>query len=88
MEIIKVQIETKSVQEFSLPSKAKLLTIQTIEDKPWLLALVNPEAELVKRVIKTYEIGERISGVGKYIGVYNEIGGGTFTYISFDEGEA
>jgi len=88
MEIVKVQLEVITTQAISLPAKAKLLTIQTIDNKPWLFALVNPESDTVDRIIKTYETGEKITGVGKYIGTYHEIGGGTFTYHSFDDGEA
>ena len=87
MEVKKIQLDIVSRQVVVVPSKAKFLTIQSLGNRPWLLALVNPEAQLVEREIRTYEVGEPIKGAGKYIGVFNQVGGGTFTYISFDEGE-
>ncbi len=88
MEIVKVQLDIITTQAVRLPAKAKLLTIQTIDNKPGLFSLVNPDADPVDRVIKTYETGEKITGGGKYIGTFHEIGGGTFTYHSFDDGES
>ena len=87
MEIVKIQLEIISTQIVKLPAKAKLLTIESLDNKPWLFALVNPDAQDVDRVIKTYETGDTVKSSGKYIGTYKEVGGGTFIYHTFDEGD-
>ena len=87
MELQKYKLEVIGIQILSLPAKSKLLSIQTIDNAPWLIVLGNPEADKINRTIKTYEIGETIKSAGKYVGTYVQVGGGTFIYTAFDEGE-
>jgi len=85
MEIWKYQLEVKNSQTLLIPDKAKVLTIEAIHGRPWLFVLVNPIADNINRVIRTYEEGNLIKG-GKYIGTYKDKDD-TFIYHMFDDGE-
>jgi hypothetical protein len=87
MEIVKVLLEVKTTQTIALPTKAKILTIETIDTRPWLFALVNPMADTVERVIQVYDTGDPIKSPGKYIGTHIEQTGQVFIYHIFDDGE-
>jgi len=85
MEICKYQLEVKNSQTLLIPNKAKVLTIEAVRGRPWLFVLVNPIADNINRVIRTYEEGDLIKG-GTYIGTYKDKDD-TFIYHMFDDGE-
>jgi len=85
MEVWKYQLELKDKQVLSMPVKAKILNVQTIRNRPWLLALVNPTTDTTDRIVRVYETGDTIKG-GKYAGSHQD-DTGTFLYHIFDDGE-
>ena len=87
MEIVKVLLEVKDTQVIALPEKAKILTVQTVDQRPWLFALVNTMAETVDRVVRVYDTGDEIKNPGKYIGTHIEQTGQVYIYHIFDDGE-
>ncbi len=86
MEVWKYELEIKDRQLINMPAKAKILTLETIQYKPILFALVNPMANKLDRVVRVYETGDLVKG-GKYVGTH-QAREGIFVYHIFDEGEA
>ena len=87
MEIWKYELEIKDTQQLSIPSKAKMLTVETIRNSPWLFVLVNPLAEKIRRTIRVYDTEDTIKAEdnGKYVGTYQQ-DNGIFVFHIFDEG--
>jgi hypothetical protein len=60
MKVYKYEIKIEDFFELYLPKDAKLLTIQTQNDKPCVWFLVNPEAEKEKRYFRLAGTGHEI----------------------------
>lgn len=76
--IYKYPLEIEDEQNVLLPTGAKILTVQSILDKPYLYALVNPTAPNNMAVtIRTFGTGHPISDSGylEYIGTFQIYGG-------------
>jgi len=84
MEVWKYELEVKDSQVLSIPDKAKMLTVQSINNRPNLFALVNPLADTVDRIVRVYGTGDTVDSGGKYIGTVQE-DKGLFTYHIFEE---
>ena len=84
MVIWKYELEVKDSQVLSLPDKAKVLTVQSINNKPNLFALVNPLADTVDRTVRVYGTGDTVDAGGKYVGS-TQVDDGLFTYHIFEE---
>ena len=75
--IYKYPLETTDVQTVSMPIGAKILTVQTQNEKPCIWASVNPEAPTEKRNIEIYGTGHEIHNEADltYIGTYQMLDG-------------
>jgi len=81
--IYKYPLETTDVQTVSMPIGAKILTVQTQNDKPCIWALVNPEAPTEKRNIEIYGNGHEIHNEADltYIGTYQMLDGELILHV-------
>lgn len=70
--IYKYPIQDAPVQTIALPGGAEILCVQVRHNRPFIWALVNPQAALCKRRIFVFATGEPLddSRPGKYIGTY------------------
>ena len=76
--IYKYPLEIEDEQNVLLPTGAKILTVQSILDKPYLYALVNPTAPNNMAVtIRAFGTGHPISDSDylEYIGTFQIYGG-------------
>ena len=83
--IYKYPLEIQDEQNVLLPTGAKILTVQSILDKPYLYALVNPTAPNNMAVtIRTFGTGHPISDSDylEYIGTF-QIYNGTLVFHVF-----
>ena len=69
----------------SMPSRAKILTVQLQYDRPFIWALVNTDNNSLDRIISIYGTGHDISGLeGNYIGTFQQ-GAGTLVWHGFSD---
>ena len=85
--IWKFELETTDKQTLKMPVGAKILTVQTQNEKPCLWALVDPNAEKEDRFIEVFGTGHPIGcdmGVDrKYISTY-QLRGGSLVFHVFE----
>lgn len=59
MTIWKYDLQLVLKQDVAMPSGSRVLCVQAQNNKPYLWALVNPEAELCLRGVNVYTTGEK-----------------------------
>lgn len=81
--IYKYPIETIAKQTIALPASARILTVQTQKNVPYLWAEVDPQENLRERTILIYGTGHPISQDIKqrYIGTYQEHAGNLIWHV-------
>lgn len=69
-----------------LPAGAKILTVQTQNEKPWMWALVNPDAAPETRYFKVRGTGHYCDGIdaANYIGTF-QLHGGALVFHVFED---
>lgn len=83
-QVWKYELKTTDEQVLMMPDGAQILTvqIQEITDIPCLWALVNPDANKVKRIIETFGTGNPVaSGTRAYIGTYQKLKGALIFHV-------
>ena len=72
--IWKYPLEIEDNQSVELPIDAEILTVQTVKDKPYLWALVNPDGKTETRFIEIFGTGHPVGydmGISrKYISTF------------------
>jgi hypothetical protein len=71
LKVYKYEIEIKDIFEIEMPSRAKILKVETQYNKPCMWVLVNPDHELVVRKFRFAGTGHSIEGSN--INEYNHI---------------
>lgn len=86
MEIWKYELEVADEQIIEMPSSAKILTVQTQHDAPYIWAAVIPTNTMMLRKIRIAGTGHVILTAERYIGTFQQLGGNLVWHV-FDEGE-
>ena len=83
--IWKFDLKTVTNQTILMPKGAEILAIQSQFNEPELWALVDPEAEKVPRLFKTFGTGHSLEDdkAGTYIGTY-QTDGGNYVFHVFE----
>ena len=84
MKIFKFQIPLSDVVTIEMQENAKILSVQAQNEKPYMWALVDPPARLVKRKFRFAGTGHEIthdSGKLLFIGTFQMHGGSLVFHI-------
>ena len=80
--IFKYQLPIEHLSSIEMPMGAQVLTVQSQNGGGCIWALVNPEAETVKRYFETYGTGHPVPEATRtYIGTYQQSGGSLIWHV-------
>ena len=85
--IYKYPLEIADSQQIDMPKGAQLLSIQIQRGNPCLWALIEIDAERMKRTIQMRGTGHVADGVGTFIATF-QMEGGALIFHTFDGGES
>lgn len=83
--IWKFTLETTDIQRVEMPENAQILCIQTQNEEPCILALVEPKNATVKRTFEIFGTGHNVPSNAErnYVGTY-QLRNGSLVFHCFE----
>ena len=80
--IWKFQLEVTDEQPINMPNGAQILSIQVQHEKPYIWAMVDPDAEKKNSTIQIFGTGLPVTNPGIFIGTF-QVSGGSLVFHAF-----